>query len=183
MTPAMDALFAGPAGDRRRFLDRLVLAIDPGHGQRALDYEKAMRGRNRLLAEDSRDAPGSTRSRRRWPRPAWRSPRRAAETGAAARGDDRQAAGRRPVSAAAIALDGVVERQSSTARPSMSRNDCAAALAAGRGRDRAAGRTLDGPHRADLLVRHRPKDMPARTLLDRRAEGAAGRAGACRMRG
>ena len=55
LTPAMDALFAGPAGDRRRFLDRLVLAIDPGHGQRALDYEKAMRGRNRLLAEDSRD--------------------------------------------------------------------------------------------------------------------------------
>ena len=55
MTPAMDVLFAGPAGDRRRFLDRLVLAIDPDHGQRALDYEKAMRGRNRLLAEDSRD--------------------------------------------------------------------------------------------------------------------------------
>ena len=55
LTPAMDALFTGPAADRRRFLDRLVLAIDPGHGQRALDYEKAMRGRNRLLAEDSRD--------------------------------------------------------------------------------------------------------------------------------
>ena len=55
MIPAMDALFSGPAGDRRRFLDRLVLAIDPNHGQRTLDYEKAMRGRNRLLAEDSRD--------------------------------------------------------------------------------------------------------------------------------
>ncbi len=55
ITPAMDALFTGPAGDRRRFLDRLVLAIDPGHGRRALDYEKAMRGRNRLLAEGSRD--------------------------------------------------------------------------------------------------------------------------------
>ncbi|MBN9222912.1 MAG: AAA family ATPase, partial [Mesorhizobium sp.] len=56
LTPAMDALFTGPAGDRRRFLDRLVLAIDPGHGQRALDYEKAMRGRNRLLTEGSRDS-------------------------------------------------------------------------------------------------------------------------------
>ena len=55
LTPAMDALFTGPAADRRRFLDRQVLAIDPGHGQRALDYEKAMRGRNRLLAEGSRD--------------------------------------------------------------------------------------------------------------------------------
>ena len=99
MTPAMDALFSGPAGDRRRFLDRLVLAIDPNHGQRTLDYEKAMRGRNRLLAEDSRD----------W---AWFDAIEAqmAETGvaiAAARselvrllvGDDRQAAGRRPVPA------------------------------------------------------------------------------------
>ena len=55
LTPAMDALFTGPAGDRRRFLDRLVLAIDGGHGQRALDYEKAMRGRNRLLTEGSRN--------------------------------------------------------------------------------------------------------------------------------
>ena len=55
LTPAMDSLFRGPAGDRRRYLDRLVLAIDPQHGQRALDYEKAMRGRNRLLAEGSRD--------------------------------------------------------------------------------------------------------------------------------
>ncbi|MGB3832308.1 MAG: AAA family ATPase, partial [Mesorhizobium sp.] len=55
LTPAMDSLFTGPAGDRRRFLDRLVLAIDAGHGQRAIDYEKAMRGRNRLLAEGSRD--------------------------------------------------------------------------------------------------------------------------------
>ena len=55
MTPAMDTLFGGPAGDRRRFLDRLVLAVDPNHGRRTLDYEKAMRGRNRLLAEDSRD--------------------------------------------------------------------------------------------------------------------------------
>ena len=55
LTPSMDALFTGPAADRRRFLDRLVLTIDPVHGQRALDYEKAMRGRNRLLAEDRRD--------------------------------------------------------------------------------------------------------------------------------
>src|SRR5690606_19252371 len=55
LTPAMDTLFTGPAGDRRRFLDRLVLAIDARHGQRASDYEKAMRGRNRLLAEGSRD--------------------------------------------------------------------------------------------------------------------------------
>src|SRR5690606_35456645 len=55
LTPTMDALFTGPAGERRRFLDRLVLAIDAAHGERALDYENAMRGRNRLLTEGSRD--------------------------------------------------------------------------------------------------------------------------------
>ena len=55
LTPSMDGLFTGPAGDRRRFLDRLVLAIDPAHGKRTLDYERAMRGRNRLLAEGRMD--------------------------------------------------------------------------------------------------------------------------------
>ena len=99
MTPAMDTLFGGPAGDRRRFLDRLVLAVDPNHGRRTLDYEKAMRGRNRLLAEDSRDgawfdaiegADGRNR------RGNCRGPQR---TRAAVVGDDRQAPGRRPVSA------------------------------------------------------------------------------------
>ena len=48
LTPAMDGLFTGAAGDRRRFLDRLVLAVDPAHGRRAADYERAMRSRNRL---------------------------------------------------------------------------------------------------------------------------------------
>ncbi|MER9173613.1 DNA replication and repair protein RecF, partial [Mesorhizobium sp. M0955] len=38
---------------------------------------------------------------------------------------------------------------------------CRRALAPGRDRDRTAGRTLDGPHRTDLVVRHRPKAMPA----------------------
>ena len=104
LTPAMDGLFTGPAADRRRFLDRLVLAIDPGHGQRALDYEKAMRGRNRLLTEGSRDgalvrgdrdADGRNRRRHR---------RGARRTGAPARRHDRQAARqrarfRRPTSA------------------------------------------------------------------------------------
>src|SRR5690606_14670706 len=53
LTPAMDRLFTGPAGDRRRFLDRLVVAFDPAHGTRVNSFEKAMRERNRLL-----DRPG-----------------------------------------------------------------------------------------------------------------------------
>jgi energy-coupling factor transporter ATP-binding protein EcfA2 len=56
LTPAMDRLFAGPASDRRRFLDRLVLAFDPDHSARVLAFEKAMRERNRLLAEPKPDA-------------------------------------------------------------------------------------------------------------------------------
>ena len=52
----MDCLFAGPASERRRFLDRLVLAIDPNHGARVGQFERALRGRNRLLEEGPRNA-------------------------------------------------------------------------------------------------------------------------------
>lgn len=161
LTPAMDALFTGPAGDRRRFLDRLVLAIDAAHGQRALDYEKAMRGRNRLLGEGSRDG-------------AWFDAieMQMAETGvaiAAARAElVRLLAamiGRLPADSpfpqADISLAGVIEDEIGTAPAVDVEERFRRALAAGRERDRAAGRTLDGPHRSDLLVRHRPKAMPA----------------------
>ncbi|MDQ6435576.1 DNA replication/repair protein RecF [Mesorhizobium sp. LHD-90] len=161
LTPAMDALFTGPAADRRRFLDRLVLAVDPGHGQRALDYEKAMRGRNRLLAEDSRDH-------------RWLSAIEAqmAETGvaiAAARVELLRLLaamiGRMPSDGpfpqADIALSGAVEGAIATSSATEVEEGYRRSLAGGRAADRAAGRTLEGPHRSDLLVRHRPKDMAA----------------------
>ena len=160
LTPAMDALFTGPAGDRRRFLDRLVLAIDPGHGRRALDYEKAMRGRNRLLSEGSRDRAFFDAIEGRM-----------VETGtaiAAARAEmvrllssmvDRLPEG--PFPQAELALDGALEAMVGHAPAVDIEEHFRGALAAGRERDRAAGRTLDGPHRSDLLVRHRPKSMPA----------------------
>ncbi|CDX61883.1 DNA replication and repair protein RecF [Mesorhizobium plurifarium] len=161
LTPTMDGLFPGPAGDRRRFLDRLVLAIDPGHGQRALDYEKAMRGRNRLLTEGSRDG-------------AWFEAieTQMAETGvaiAAARAElvrllaamiDRLP-GSGPFPQADISLAGDLESEVAVAPAVDVEERFRRALANGRERDRAAGRTLDGPHRSDLLVRHRPKSMPA----------------------
>ena len=161
LTPAMDALFTGPAGDRRRYLDRLVLAIDPAHGRRALDYEKAMRGRNRLLAEDSRDV--------RWFEAI---EAQMAETGvaiAAARMELLQLMRAMieklpdggPFPKADIAIDGDLERQIAD-RPAVDIEEgLIRQLAEERGRDRAAGRTLAGPHRSDLLVRHRPKDMAA----------------------
>lgn len=161
LTPAMDALFTGPAGDRRRYLDRLVLAIDPAHGKRALDYEKAMRGRNRLLAEESRDG--------RW---FDAIEAQMAETGvaiAAARMEllqlmramiEKQPEGG-PFPKSDIAIEGDLERMVGD-RPAVEiEEQFIRQLAAERPRDRAAGRTLTGPHRSDLLVRHRPKDMAA----------------------
>ncbi len=161
LTPAMDALFTGPAGDRRRFLDRLVLAIDAAHGQRALDYEKAMRGRNRLLAEGSRDG-------------AWFDAieTQMAETGtaiAAARAElvrllaamIERLPGDGPFPQADIGLAGELEAAVGTMPAVDAEERFRRALAAGRERDRAAGRTLEGPHRSDLVVRHRPKGMPA----------------------
>lgn len=161
LTPSMDSLFTGPAGDRRRFLDRLVLAIDPAHGQRALDYEKAMRGRNRLLSEDRRD--------RSWFEAI---ETQMAETGAAI------AAARvemvrlltamisrlpetGPFPQADLALSGTLEESIGRMPAVELEEHFRQALAQGRDRDRAAGRTLEGPHRSDLLVRHRPKSMPA----------------------
>ncbi|UVK43552.1 DNA replication/repair protein RecF [Mesorhizobium sp. AR07] len=161
LTPAMDALFTGPAADRRRFLDRLVLAIDPGHGQRAIDYEKAMRGRNRLLTEGSRDD--------RW---FDAIETQMAETGvaiAAARAEmvrllaamiDRLP-DTGPFPQADIGLSGDLEAEIAAAPAVDVEERFRRTLAEGRDRDRAAGRTLDGPHRSDLVVRHRPKGMPA----------------------
>ncbi|RUV36966.1 DNA replication/repair protein RecF [Mesorhizobium sp. M7A.F.Ca.MR.148.00.0.0] len=161
LTPAMDALFTGPAADRRRFLDRLVLAIDPGHGQRAIDYEKAMRGRNRLLTENSRDD--------RW---FDAIETQMAETGvaiAAARAEMVRLLANMidrlpdtgPFPRADIGLSGDLEAEIAAAPAVDVEERFRRTLAEGRERDRAAGRTLDGPHRSDLVVRHRPKAMPA----------------------
>ncbi|WP_312798717.1 DNA replication/repair protein RecF [Tianweitania sp.] len=161
LTPSMDTLFTGPAADRRRFVDRLVLAIDPQHGRRTLDYEKAMRGRNRLLAEDSRDT-------------AWLDAieTQMAETGTAiavARvelvrlltGLIETMPDGAPFPRAGIALTGFVEDQVAGRAAVDIEESFRQALRDNRYRDRASGRTLDGPHRADFVVEYREKAMPA----------------------
>lgn len=161
LTPAMDALFTGPAADRRRFLDRLVLAIDTHHGQRALDYEKAMRSRNRLLTDGSSD--------NRW---FGAIETQMAETGvaiAAARAEMvrllsamiERLPSDGPFPQADLALEGSLERLIHEMPAVEIEESYRRGLADGRERDRAAGRTLEGPHRSDLLVRHRPKNMAA----------------------
>jgi len=145
LTPAMDRLFADAAAGRRRFLDRLVLALRPDHAAHSARYEAAMRARNTLLGEGGA-----------WDE-AWLAAleARMAEHGAAigeartamvaALGERLAAAPEGPFARAALALEGGE----------------AGDLAAARARDAAAGRTLAGPHRADLLVTHVGKGQPA----------------------
>ena len=85
LTPGMDRLFQDGAGDRRRFLDRLAWALEPGHARQVAAYESAMSQRNRLLARDgprraaaAPTRPGWRRWRTRWRGTAWRWRRRGA---------------------------------------------------------------------------------------------------------
>lgn len=160
LSPASDGLFTGPAGDRRRFLDRLVLALDPLHARRTGDYERAMRQRNRLLDERPLDD--------RWfDGLEWQM----AELGvaiAAARaemiallGDMIAGTPDTPFPRALVAIDGEVEARHGTA-PSVDLEErLRLDLAASRARDRAAGRTTVGPHTSDLAVAHAAKGVPA----------------------
>lgn len=165
LTPAMDGLFTGPAGDRRRFLDRLILCFDPGYRTRLGHFERAMTQRNRLLADDVRDRTQFEGLERIL-----------AETGvaiAAARAEAtaglsatiearRHRAPDSPFPWATIAIEGALETELAS-NPAVDVEDrYVEALARNRGRDRAAGRTLDGPHRSDISVGHGPKSMPAR---------------------
>ena len=68
LIPAMDPLFNGPASERRRFLDRLVLAVDAQHSSRVNALERSLRSRNRLLENTTKRPPlarcGRARDRR-----------------------------------------------------------------------------------------------------------------------
>ena len=149
LTPAMDRLFSEGASGRRRFLDRLVLALEPGHGHHAARYEAAMRARNKLLAEPE----GAD--------PSWLS---ALEAGMAEHGQAIAAARERTVAALAGRLASQPEgpfARAGLALEGWRGIDLAAELRASRGRDAAAGRTLVGPHRTDLAVTHLGKGQPA----------------------
>jgi DNA replication and repair protein RecF len=145
LTPAMDRLFADPASGRRRFLDRLVLALRPDHATHSARYDAAMRARNKLLAEEGP-----------WD-DAWlvALEARMAEHGAVI-------AEARAVTVAALAVRLAAAPEGPFARPVIALEGGEPAdLAAARARDAAAGRALSGPHRADLLVIHAGKNQPA----------------------
>ena len=164
LIPAMDGLFTGGGSERRRFLDRLVLSIDPKMRTPLSRYDRAMRQRNRLfqMREYSRSLFEGLEEQM-------------AEAGvaiAAARFDavarlaglieeTREARGDGPFPHAVLALHGTLESELGE-RPATEVEDIFRILLEdGRERDRAASRTLEGPHRSDLLVVHGPKNTPA----------------------
>lgn len=162
LTPAMDSVFRAGASERRRFYDRQVMTHLPAHGAAAARYEKAMRERNALLERAHVD-------------PAWADAieARMAEAGA------ELAVGRalvlerlqarvdaRPEGAfpkADLALEGEAEAMAvEGAGPGEIEAALTETWRAIRRADQKAGRTLKGPHRADLAVIHRPTGLPAR---------------------
>ncbi|GGN51404.1 DNA replication and repair protein RecF [Novosphingobium indicum] len=152
LTPAMDRLFVESAGARRRFLDRLVLAIRPDHASNASRLENAIRERNRLLSDE------------RAPDPHWMDAieMQIVEAGAAVAAARADLITRLEATLAALP-------ESPFARPSLSyqpggpiaADALAVALHDSRPRDRAAQRTLTGPHRDELAVTMAGRNQPA----------------------
>ena len=162
LTPAMDGLFLGAASERRRFFDRLVLAIDSEHSSRVSALERSLRSRNRLLEVRNYDD--------HWCDAIERETAELAVAVAATRGQtvtrlaamlrERGAASAFP--SAQIMLDGWMENALVNEPATAVEDRYREILRAGRARDAAAGRTLDGPHLTDLQVVYAPKNMPAR---------------------
>ncbi|MDT7660349.1 MAG: replication and repair protein RecF [Pseudonocardiales bacterium] len=162
LTPAMDGLFAGPASERRRFLDRLVLAVDGAHNGRVNALERALRSRNRLLEQPSPDP--------HWLDAIEHETAEVAVAVAAARAETARrlaamlARAKDPASPfpwADIALDGWVENALLEQPATEVEDRYRTVMRENRTRDAAAGRTTDGPHLTDLDVLHGPKGIPA----------------------
>ncbi len=164
LTPSMDRLFSGPSGDRRRFLDRIVGVTDFAHSRAVSSFEKLMRQRNVLLAEQAYD--------KVWLATIERQMAQQAVSIAAARlasidalqghidaVDTRENGSVFP--AARLVLQGTVEALVRDNPAVQCEDEYAKILVDSRGLDQAAGRTLNGPHRSDLMVFHAAKDMEA----------------------
>jgi DNA replication and repair protein RecF len=162
LTPAMDPLFNGPASERRRFLDRLVLAVDAQHSSRVAALERSLRSRNRLLENATSDS--------HWLDAVEHETAEVAVAVAAARAEAvarlsaalAQAHEQKGFPDAEIALQGWMENLLPAHSATDIEDRYRALLKDNRARDAAAGRTLDGPHLSDLTVTHAGKGIPAR---------------------
>ncbi|MEP7239911.1 MAG: DNA replication/repair protein RecF [Devosia sp.] len=160
LTPSMDGLFSGPAADRRRFLDRLVTTLVPSHSATVSSYDRATRQRNRLLDENGD--------------PLWLDALEAEMAALAAalhfaRADTvahlHQRIGESledaAFPAAQLALTPLFDDRHVPQSSSGLEAELRHLWATTRGLDRAAGRTIEGPHRVDLDVAYAQKRMPA----------------------
>ncbi|HXF53430.1 MAG TPA: DNA replication/repair protein RecF [Hyphomicrobiaceae bacterium] len=165
LVPAMDGLFTGPASERRRFLDRLIVSLDRDYAGRLSRFERAMRQRNRLLENglDERVLLEGLEIQMAETGVAIAASRREAVSAlAAAIAERRMRDPASPFPWVGLDLVGSLEAQL-TERPAVEVEDgYRHALARSRERDRAAKRALEGPHRSDLHVWHGPKDTPAK---------------------
>ena len=154
LIPSMDRLWIEGAEGRRRFLDRATLSFDPAHAEAALAYDRAMRERNRLLKDMVRDAHwyGALEAQMADAGAALNAGRMACLAALTAAQDTTATAF--PVATLSLVDGGET--------PAASAEALREAFAAGRARDMAAGRTLSGPHRADLEAIYADKGVPAR---------------------
>ncbi|MCX7286996.1 MAG: DNA replication/repair protein RecF [Rhodobacterales bacterium] len=150
LVPAMDRLWIEAAEGRRRFLDRMTLSFTPEHAEQSLTYDKAMRDRNRLIKDQVTD-------------PHWYAALEAqmAEAGREITLNRRAAIARIATAADPASAFPSADLALTGPEGAPEPEDLATALSDGRRRDIAAGRTLQGPHRADLTARYAAKDTPA----------------------
>ena len=150
LVPSMDRLWIEGAEGRRRFLDRTTLSFEPSHAESVLTYEKAMRERNRLLKDMVRD-------------PHWYTALESqmAETGAQIH-RNRERAIAELAAAQDAATTSFPTANLMLTGPDAMPDDLQSALAQNRSRDMAAGRTLVGPHRADLQAVFAVKGVDAK---------------------
>ncbi len=160
LVPTMDALFIGAPSERRRFLDRLALAVDAEHGSRINALERALRSRNRLLEDPRPDT--------HWLDAVEHETAELAVAVAGLRVEtvrrlDAVLRSRRDAAfpPAEIALDGWMEKLIPAHPAGEIEERYRAVLRDNRARDAAAGRTLDGPHLTDLAVSYAAKDIAA----------------------
>jgi DNA replication and repair protein RecF len=161
LTPALDRLFSGAASERRRYLDRMVALFDADHGARINRFEKLMRERNLLLADGPFD--------KAWASSLEMQMAEEAVAIAAARLQSISNLGAYltpqkldgPFPWSELSITGDIEDLVKELPALAAEDRYKKLLLDGRGADRAAGRTLVGPHRSDLLVRHGPKNIAA----------------------
>ncbi len=151
ITPAMGQMFSEGNSVRRRFLDRLVYAFDPGHAGRIAAYEHHTRERSRLLARPAADS-------------AWLAvlEQKMAEYSVAIAAARLQSCNHLALSlaqtrgsfpAARLVLRGLAEEALEAGQGALAiEEEISSRLAAARGKDAAVGRAGVGAHKTRLEV-------------------------------